>query len=57
MLVSCSKYGRMKEIHFDEVQYTKEMSLDRITIGFEPERFKICIASDKEWIDQVAQDS
>ena len=48
MLVSCLKHGRMKELHFGVVQDTIEMFLESITIGFEPKRFALCIASVKE---------
>ena len=48
MLASCSKHGRMKELYFGVVQDAIEMFLETITIGFEPERFAICITSVKE---------
>ena len=53
MLMSCSKYGRMKELHFSIAQDAIEVFFESITIGFEPERFAICI-SVKESIGQVA---
>ena len=48
MLTSCSKHGRMKELHFSIVQDAIEMFLESIAIGFEPERFAINNASVKE---------
>ena len=48
MLTSCSKYGRMKELQFSLVQGTKEIFLESITMGFEPEYFVIHIAGDRE---------
>ena len=48
MLASYSKHGRMKELHFSIVQDAIEMFLEIITVGFEPERFAICITSVKK---------
>ena len=48
MLVSCSKHGRIKDLHFGVVQDAREMFLESIIIGFEAERFAICITSDRE---------
>ena len=47
MLGSFSKHGRIQELHFSIVQDAIEMFLESITIGFELERFAICIASFK----------
>ena len=46
--MSCLKHGRMKELHLGTVQDAIEIFLESITIGFETERFVICIASDKK---------
>ena len=43
MLTSCSKHGRIKELHFSVVQDAREMFLESITIGFEPEHFGILL--------------
>ena len=51
---SCSKHERIKELHFSMIQDAIEVFLESITLGFEPERFVICIISDREYIDQVA---
>ena len=41
MIISFSKRGRMKELHFGMVQDTRAMFPESITIGFEPKRFAI----------------
>ena len=43
ILVSYSKHGRMKELHFGIVQDAREILFKSITINFEPEHFVICI--------------
>ena len=48
ILASFSKYGRMNELPFDIVQDIREMFLESITIGFEPEHFEIFITSDRD---------
>ena len=47
MLTSCLKYGRIKELYFSIVQDAREVFLESITKGFEPELFVICITSDR----------
>ena len=41
-------HERMKELHFSIVQDARDIFLEGITIGFKPERFTICIASDSD---------
>ena len=48
MFMTCSKYGRMKVLHVSMVQDAREFFFESITIGFQPERFEICITSDRE---------
>ena len=48
MLTSCSKHGRMNELHFGIVKDSIEIFLESITIGFELEHFEIYIASIKK---------
>ena len=42
------KHGSMKELHLSIVKNAIKISLESITIGFEPEYFVICITSVKE---------
>ena len=48
MLTNFLKHGRMKVLHFGIVKDAREIFIESITIGFVPERFAICIASDRE---------
>ena len=47
MLSSCLKHGKIRELNLGIVKNTREMFLEGIILGFEPERFAICITSDK----------